>query len=150
MIATNATSATRLNQNPMNPEPNGLYVVASTRLMAPTMRSNSASSAASCFRPGRGEVVVARAAVVLRRAPSRLGPAVQEQALQGGVQRALADGEHVSRRQPQVFDDPVAVLGAVRQRLQDQKLQRAGQQVGRRVGQGHRLFLSKGTQRIDS
>ena len=60
---------------------------------------------------GGGERVVAGAAVVLRRAPLGLHPAVEQQPLERGIQRALADLQHVVRRQAQVLDDAVAMLG---------------------------------------
>src|SRR5262245_11957048 len=68
--------------------------------------------------PGRGQRVVAGAAVVLRNAPRRRRPAVDEDPLESGVERALTDLQDVVRRQPQVLDDAIAVLRPVRERLQ--------------------------------
>ena len=82
---------------------------------------------------GGGQRVVARAAVVLRRAPLGLHPAVEQQPLERRIQRTLPDPEHVVRRHPQVLDDAVAVLGAWPERLQDEQLERAGKEIGRRV-----------------
>ena len=45
--------------------------------------------------PGGGERVVAGAAVVLRRAPGRLDPAVQQEPLQRRLERALPHLEHI-------------------------------------------------------
>ena len=44
---------------------------------------------------GGRQRVIARAAVVLRRAPLGLDPTVEEQTLERGVQRALANLENV-------------------------------------------------------
>ena len=82
---------------------------------------------------GRRQRVVARAAVVLGRAPFSPRPAVDQQPLERGVQRAFTNGEHVGGREPQMLNDAVAVLRAADERLQDQELERAGEQIGRGV-----------------
>ena len=74
------------------------------------MRSNSARSPASCFRPAAVNLVVPGSPIGLGEAPFRFCPAVQQQPLEGRIQRALADVQHVSGRHPEVLDDRVAVL----------------------------------------
>src|SRR5688572_13916210 len=66
-----------------------------------------------------GERVVARAAVVLRRTPLGLYPVVEQQPLERGIQRTLADCQNIIRRQPQVLDDAVAVFGSAPERFQN-------------------------------
>ena len=84
------------------------HAVSSTRWIAKTSRSNSSRSAQPLL-PGGRQRVVARAAVVLRRAPLRLDPAVQQQPLQRGVERALADLQHFLRQHLEPLRDAVAV-----------------------------------------
>ena len=52
---------------------------------------------------GGGERVVARAAVVLRRAPLGLHAAIEQQPLERRIQRTLPNPQHVVRRQAQVL-----------------------------------------------
>ena len=59
---------------------------------------------------GGGEGVVAGAAVVLGRAPFGVDPAVQQQALERRIQRALADLQHLLGHLTQPFGDAVAML----------------------------------------
>src|SRR5919202_6271658 len=69
---------------------------------------------------GRGERVIPRPAVVLRRAPLRPDVAVEQQALQGGVERALADLEDVARELLDALRDAVAVHRPADQRAEDE------------------------------
>src|SRR5262245_13065417 len=69
---------------------------------------------------GSGQRVEARSPVVLRRAPLRLHPTIEEQALKRRIQRTLANRQHIVRGQAQVLDDGVSVLGAADERFQDQ------------------------------
>ena len=86
------------------------------------------------FAARGGECVVAGAAIVLRRTPFGLHPAVEEQPLERGIQRTLADAQHVVGRQTQVLDDAIAMLRSADERLQDQELERARQKIGRSIG----------------
>jgi hypothetical protein len=79
------------------------------------------------------ERVVAGAAIVLGRAPFALHPAVEEQPLERGIQRTLADAQHVVGGQAQVFDDAIAMLRTTDTRLQDQQFERARQEIGRGI-----------------
>src|SRR4030095_10439444 len=71
------------------------------------------------FPSGSRELVIAGASVVLRGAPLGLYPAVDQEALQRGIQRALSDSQDIVRGQAQVLDDAVAVFRAADERLQD-------------------------------
>ena len=65
---------------------------------------------------GGGQGVEPGAAVVLGRAPGGLDPPVEQEPLQGRIQRALADLQHVVGDRLQVVGDAVAVLRAGRER----------------------------------
>ena len=83
------------------------------------------------LRPaGRGQRVEARAPVVLGRAPGGLDPAVQQQPLQGRIQRALAHLQHVVGDGLQVVGDAVAVLRPGGEGLQDQQVEGAREKLG--------------------
>ena len=101
--------------------------------MAPTIRWNSFRSDVEPLSALGGDGVVARAAVVLRRAPFRADPAVEQQPLQRRIQRALADLQHIGGQQADAVGDAVAVLRAARQRPQDQQVERARQQIRRLI-----------------
>ena len=64
------------------------------------------------------------------------------QPLEGRIEGALADMEHVAGSQPDVFDDGVAVLRPGDQALEDEQLERAWQQIGLRVGQSHQTLMA--------
>ena len=66
-----------------------------TRPMAFDIRSHSRASTASCRRPDGGEAVILGAAAELRHLPLGLDPALVLEAMQGGVERALVDLQHV-------------------------------------------------------
>ena len=114
---------------------------AARHCMPPTMRSNSARSAASCFCPAAVSVSY-RARRLFSDVPhSALAQPLTSRPLQRRVERALADLQDVLRREPQVLDDAVAVLRPAEQGLEDQQLQRAGKEVGRRVGESHQRMM---------
>src|ERR1051326_2150889 len=79
----------------------------------------------------RRDAIEARAASRLRLAPFRARPPVDQQSLQGRIERALADLEDVGRRLLEMPRDRVAVRGAARQRLEDEHLERAREQFRR-------------------
>ena len=72
--------------------------------------------------------VVPGPSVVLGGPPFGLDVAVQQQSLQGGVQRALADLEHIPRDILQALRDSVAVQRIALEDPKDQHLERARQQ----------------------
>ena len=75
---------------------------------------------------GRGQGVEPGAPVVLGRAPGRLDPPVEQEPLQGGIQRALADLQHVAGDGLQVSCDAVAVLRSDGEGLQDEQVEGTG------------------------
>src|SRR5260221_410039 len=104
------------------------------------------------FAAGRSQRVKARAAIVFRRAPFALHPAFEQQALQRGIQRALADLQDVFGEHAQALRDAVAMLLAAGERLQDQQVERAGQEIERRIA-SHRLSMGasqKGGRRVNN
>jgi len=72
-----------------------------------------------------GELVELRVTVVFGEAPLGLDPLLAFEAVQGGVERALANEEHGSRRLLDPVGYTVAVPRSPGQRLEDQQLQRA-------------------------
>src|SRR5258708_40008317 len=62
--------------------------------------------------PRRGEAVVLRAPVVLRRAPPGIEESLMLQAVEGGVKRALFDAEGTLRARFHARQRRVAVAGA--------------------------------------
>ena len=72
-----------------------------------------------------GELVVARAAIVFRRAPLGLHPTFEEQALERWVQRAFSDLEHLPRERLDPLSNAVAMQLAGCQRSKDKELERA-------------------------
>src|SRR5438034_2627778 len=83
-----------------------------------------------------------RAAIVLRRTPLGLDPPLQQQPLQRRIERALADLQHIVGDGAQALCDPVAVLRIGGQGLQNQKVERARQKIGRDVF-SHRLSMGE-------
>jgi hypothetical protein len=75
--------------------------------------------------PARGQRVVPGAPVVLGCAPLRLDPSVEQQALQRGVERTLANVKEVTGREAEVFDDAVPMPGAADQCLENELVERA-------------------------
>src|SRR5687767_4298570 len=90
---------------------------------------------------GGRERVEARATVVLRGPPLGLDAAIQQEPLERWIQCALPDPQHVIGRQPQVLDDAVTVFGTARERLQDEELERAGQEIGGRIRESHQRLM---------
>src|SRR4029078_13501359 len=64
--------------------------------------------------------VIPRAAVVLRRAPLGLHPAIHQKPLQRPIERSLTDGQDIVRGEAEVLDDTVAMPRAGHERLQNQ------------------------------
>jgi len=79
--------------------------------------------------PKRAEPVKLGATVVVRRAPRGQQPASHFQAMQGRIQRALFDLQHVIRRTLDELRDAVAVQRSAAERLEDQHVERAGQEI---------------------
>src|SRR6185436_2148442 len=89
------------------------------------------------FLAGRGQRVVAGAAIVLRRAPLGFHPSVQQQPLQRGVERAFADLQHVLRHDLEPVGDAVAMQRPGDERAQDQEVECAREQVRWLIGESH-------------
>ena len=101
-----------------------------TRPMAFDIRSQSRASTVSWRRPDGGQVVVLGAAAELRDLPLGLDPSLVLEAMQGGVERALVDLQHVLGDLLDALGDRPAVQGVLLQRAQDEQVERAGQQIG--------------------
>src|SRR5262245_11349968 len=87
---------------------------------------------------GSGQGVEAGAAIVLGRTPFGIDVAVEEQSLQGRIERALAHLEDILREELEPLRDAVSVHRLARENPQNQEIERAGKQV-RRNGAGHEL-----------
>jgi hypothetical protein len=83
------------------------------------------------FSAGAREGVELGAAVVLRRPPRGLEQPAIFEAVEGGVERALLDGEVAPGDLLDTEEDPVAVLGPERDGFEDEQVERAGKQVHR-------------------
>ena len=79
---------------------------------------------------GRREPVVLGPAAELRHLPLGFDPALMLEPMQGRVERALVDLEHVFGDLLDALGDRPAVQGVLLQRAQDQQVERAGQQIG--------------------
>jgi hypothetical protein len=116
------------------------------RVQDPAHRENDAVEFRALDRQaaaaGGRQRVVPRAAVVLRRAPRGRHPSLEQQPLQRGIERALADLQHVAGHALQMLGDPVAVRGAGRQRPEDQQIERPRQQL-RALAFTHRLSMEE-------
>ena len=86
------------------------------------------------FPPGGRQRVVAGPPVVLRRAPLRLYPAVDEQALKRRIERALADLKDVLGYLAKTLGDAVPVQLPPQQRAEDQHVERARQKIRWLIG----------------
>src|SRR5258708_7492349 len=75
--------------------------------------------------PARGELVVFGAPIVLRSPPASLDPAAPLQAMQGRIQRALLNAQHIARNLLDAFGYGPAMLWLQHQRLQNQDVQSA-------------------------
>src|SRR5262249_5081230 len=71
----------------------------------------------------RGQLVVLRAAIVLRGAPAGLDPAAALEAMQRRVQRPLLNAQRLARALLDALGDGPAVLRLERERVQDQQIQ---------------------------
>src|SRR5687768_9936397 len=80
--------------------------------------------------PGARELVVLRPPPVLGGAPLALDPPLLLEPLEGRVERALADVQRVARELLDPLRDGPPVHGLERQRLEDQQVQRAADDVG--------------------
>src|SRR6185436_16697367 len=77
------------------------------------------------FAAGRREPVDLRPAVVLRRLPLRVDPALQLETLQRRVQRTELDAEPIARAVANRADDGVAVQRTEQERPQNQEVEHA-------------------------
>ena len=76
---------------------------------------------------GGSDGVVARPSVVLGDPPFSFHESVEQESLQRGVQRALADAKHAPRHRIHVLGDAGPVFPAVCDRLEDEEVERAGE-----------------------
>ncbi len=90
---------------------------------------------------GRGQLVIARTAVIFRRTPRGFNPAVQEQALQRGIKRAFSDLKDIVRDLFQSLRDAVAVHSARQEGSQNEEVERTGKKLGRIGWVSHRLSM---------
>src|SRR3954463_6006472 len=86
---------------------------------------------------GGAETVKAGAAIAVRHAPLGRDQPLHLQALEGGVERPLFDGQYVGRRQPDLLGDAVAVKLRPAERLEDEKVERSRQERRVRAGPRH-------------
>src|SRR5437016_13706528 len=70
------------------------------------------------------ERVIARAPVTLRSPPLGFDPSIEQQSLQRGVERALADLEHIVRHGLEVLGDAVPVHPSTGERLEKSRCTR--------------------------
>ena len=80
--------------------------------------------------PGLGKTIEARAPVVLGRAPLGGDPALPLEALQRGIERALLDLQDVVGELADPLRDRPAVQRLERDRLQDQQIDGALNEIG--------------------
>src|SRR5205823_4317495 len=95
---------------------------------------------------GSRERVIPRPPVVLRCAPLGRDPSVQQQPLEGWVERALTDLEDILGEGFQILRDAVAVLRAPRERFEDEEVERARQEflrVSHRLSMGGSLICTQ-------
>ena len=78
---------------------------------------------------GCRQSVVLRALLVLRQLPFRADPPLTLEAVEGRVERSMIDREHVIRARPDGEPDPVAMLWSLRERAQNQHVERALQEL---------------------
>src|SRR5262245_59731838 len=72
-----------------------------------------------------GELVVLRAAVVVRSAPRRFDPALPFETMQGGVERTLTDVQRGARDLMEALRDRPPMLRGEGNCLEDQQVERA-------------------------
>ena len=82
----------------------------------------------------RREPVILGPAAELGHLPLSFEPALMLEPVQGRVERALVDLQHVFGNLLDALRDRPAVQGVLLQRAQDEQVERAGQQIG---GSGH-------------
>ena len=83
---------------------------------------------------GARERVVLRAAILFGDAPLGLDPALMLETMQGRIQRTLVNLQHIARHLANAPRDGPAVLGLQLQRLQNQQVERALDEVDRLDG----------------
>ena len=98
--------------------------------MAVERRSQLACSFSRYFRPAR-EGIKLRATIVLRVAPFRTDPALLFQAMKRWIERALADLKCIFRNELDALRDAPAVHGFERDSFENEKIERALNEVGR-------------------
>ena len=96
----------------------------------------------------RCEPVVARAPVVLGRAPERRDPAAILEAVQGRVERAVLHLEHLVRPTLDRMRDGVAVCGPDTERLQDEQVERSLEELTLHGRRFHVSALASSLQKI--
>ena len=101
--------------------------------MAEARRAQSAVSISSCFLPGAGERIELRTARVLGLAPLGVEPSGALQPLQRGEKRARVHLEHTTRDLLDAAGDAEAVHGLEAQRLENEHVERALDDVGIRL-----------------
>ena len=111
-----------------------VYASFMTRPIAFDMRSHSRALDGQLPASGRRQAVVLGAPAELRHRPFGFDPAPMLEAMQGRVERALVDLEHVFGDLLDALGDRPPVLRILLERAQDQQVERAGKQVG---GAGH-------------
>src|ERR1041385_9508821 len=79
--------------------------------------------------PGPGELVVAGPAPGGRDPPLGLDPALEPEALEGGVERAFLDPERLRGQAPDVLRDAVAVHRPEGEGLEEEEVEGAGEEV---------------------
>src|SRR5919108_1826510 len=85
--------------------------------------------------PGSGQGVVPRPAIVVRCSPLRLDVAFEGEALERGVQRALANLKHVARQLADALRDAVSVVRTGDEGPKYEQVERAGEELcGSRPG----------------
>ena len=85
--------------------------------------------------PRSGELVVLGSPAEFGDGPLRFNPAPVLEPVEGGIQRALADLQHILGNLLDALRDRPAMLRPGLERPQDQQVERAGQQVGCRSGE---------------
>src|SRR5215475_138713 len=91
------------------------------------------------FAPGARQLVILRLAIVFGTAPFRRDPALVFQPVQRRIERALVDVQHARGRLLYPLRDAPAMHRLQRERLQNQHVERALQEIGLRFG--HWLLL---------
>jgi hypothetical protein len=74
------------------------------------------------FSAATGQLIVFGAAIVVRRAPTRLNPSAAFKPVKSGIQRSLANLKSVARYLLNTFGNRPAVLGLEGDRLENQQV----------------------------